>query len=232
MIKTNSIKTNARIAGFLYFLQIPLGVFGILYVPNALIVKNNLSATISKILANEFLFRLSIVSSILCALITVATAYYIFKVLRLVHATYAKIIVVMTLLVAPITILNEINHIAILLIAKSPEYQKAFSASQVEAMISFLLDLHQHGIYIIDIFFGLWLLPMGYLVIKSGYIPKIIGYLLIVTCVSYLIDFSTSLLFPNFGIILSEYTWLGEVLMVFWLLIKGVKQKEYELKVN
>jgi hypothetical protein len=228
MIKMNSIKTTARIAGFLYLLQIPLGVFGIVYVPKLLVLPENMSATVSNILANEFLFRSSIVSAILCALITVATAVFIYKVLKPVNKAYAKMIVIFTLIVAPISMLNELNNVAILLLLKNPEITTMFSTGQVQSMVSLLLDLHKYGIQIVGIFFGLWLLPMGYLVIKSNYIPKIIGYLLIVTCCGYLIDFTAFFLFPNFGIIISEYTWLGEVLMVLWLLIKGVKLEQFE----
>ena len=228
MTDSISIKRTARIAGFLYLLQIPLGILGIVYVPKQLIVANNLSATISNILYNEFLFRLSIVSAILCALVTVATAYYIHKVLKSVDSTISKAIVLFTVLVAPISILNELNNVAVLLLLKNPQNASLFSIGQLNLAVAFFLDLHEYGIKIVDIFFGLWLLPMSYLVIKSGYIPKIIGFLLIPTCLGYLIDFTTAFLLPNFGIIISDYTWLGEVLMVLWLLIIGVKQTEYD----
>lgn len=228
MIDSISIKCTARIAGFLYLLQIPLGVLGIVYVPKQLIVANNLSATVSNILANEFLFRSSIISAILCALVTVATAYYIHKVLRPVNSTIAKAIVLFTILVAPISILNELNNVAVLVLLKTPEYASMFSVDQLNLAVAFFLDLHKYGIWIVDIFFGLWLLPMSYLVINSGYIPKIIGFFLILTCLGYLIDFITAFLLPNFDIIISEYTWLGEVLMVAWLLIVGIKQTEYD----
>src|SRR5690606_23713731 len=90
------------------------------------------------------------------------------------------------------------------------------------------LEVHHYGLQIAGIFFGLWLLPMGYLVFKSTYIPKLIGILLIITSFGYLIDFATFFLYPNFPIIVSEYTWLGEVFMVLWLLIKGVNIKNFE----
>ncbi len=228
MMRTNSIKTTARIAGFLYLLQIPLGVFGIVYVPKVLMVAGNMAKTASNILANEFLFRLSIVSAILCALVTIGTAVFIYKVLKPVNNNYAKMIVLFTLIVAPITMLNELNHVAVLLLLKKTEYASLFSANQIQTLISMFFDLHKYGMQIVGIFFGLWLLPMGYLVIKSNYIPKIIGVLLIITCLGYLIDFTTFFLFPKFGIIISEYTWLGEVLMVLWLLIKGVNVEQFE----
>jgi hypothetical protein len=226
--KMTSIRTTARIAGLLYLFQIPLGVFGILYVPKGLIVTGNMALTACNILANEFLFRLSIVSAILCALVTIATALYIYKVLKYVNENYAKWILLFALIAAPMSMLNELNSIAVLLLLKSHEFGAFFTQGQLHGLISIFLDLHKYGYQIVGIFFGLWLLPMGYLVFKSTYIPKIIGVFLIVTCLGYLIDFITFFLYPHFGIIISEYTWAGEVLMVLWLLIKGVNVEKFE----
>ena len=197
-------------------------------VPNGLMVPGNMATTASNILENEFLFRLSIVSAILCALVTIATALYIYKVLRFVNENYAKWILMFALIAAPMSMLNELNSFAVLLLLKSREFATIFTPGQLHSFISFFLDLHKSGYQIIGIFFGLWLLPMGYLVFKSSYIPKVIGVFLILTCLGYLIDFTTFFLYPNFGIVISEYTWLGEVLMVFWLLIMGVNLRKFE----
>ncbi|MDI9340914.1 MAG: DUF4386 domain-containing protein [Sediminibacterium sp.] len=232
MKQIKTMKKNARLAGLLYFLQIPLGVFGIIYVPKIMTVPGNLPATISNMLQHELLFRLSIVSAILCALITVATAFYLYKVLKPVNGTIAKMIVVFALLMTPIFMLNELNHIAILLSLKMNTSTTPIPDEQIHNMVSFFLNLHQYGMQIIGIFFGLWLLPMGYLVIKSGYIPKLIGYFLLITCLAYLIDFTVFFLHPTFSIVFSEYTWLGEVMMVTWLLTKGIKEKEYEKRLQ
>lgn len=224
--KMTSLKTNARIAGLLYLLQIPLGVFGIVYVPQQLISKGNIDMTISNITQNEFLFRLSIVSAILCAFVTIGTAVFIAKTLTPVNNKYAKWIVIFTLIVAPITLVNELNNVAILHVAQN--YERSVSNEEAKTLINLFLNLHEAGIKIIDIFFGLWLLPMGYLVIKSKYIPQIIGYFLLLTCTGYLIDFTTFFLFPTVKIVVSEYVWLGEVMMVLWLLIKGINTKVFE----
>ena len=216
-----SIQKTAIITGFLYFLQIPFGTFGTIYIPKALVVLGDAAATANNILANEFLFRLSIVTAILNALLLVVTALFFYKLLKPVHKNYARLIVLFTVIVASISMLNELNNVAVLLLLKSPEYLTLFSAGQLQALISLFLNLHQYGIQIVGIFWGLWLLPMGYLVYKSNYIPKIIGIFLMITCLGYLIDFGTFFLFPNFGVVISEYTWLGEVMMVFWLLFKS-----------
>lgn len=221
----NSTRKAERVAGLLYLLQIPLGVFGIMYISKFLVKPGNVSATISNILAHESMFRLSIVSAILCALITVATAFYIYKILRNVDVTIAKTIVIFTLIVTPISLLNELNNVAVLLLIKNTTIVNSFSDTELQSMILFFLELHKYGMQIIGIFFGLWLLPMGYLVIKSNFIPKIIGVLLLITCFGYLFDFTTFFLFPEIEFVVSEYTWLGEVLMVLWLLTKGINLK-------
>jgi hypothetical protein len=218
----NSIQKIARIAGFLYFLQIPLGVFGVLYVPKALLVPGNAAATASNILANEMLFRLSIASALINPLVTIATALFLYELLKPVNKNYAAMIVVFTLVAAPIAMLNELNNVAVILLLKSPEYL------QLQGLVSVFFDLHKYGIQLVGIFWGLWLLPMGYLVFRSNYMPKIIGALLMIACFGYLIDSFTFFIFPNSGIVISTYTSsLAEILMVLWLLIKGVNVEQW-----
>lgn len=222
-----TMKNTARIAGFLYLLQIPLGVFGIMYLPKALMAGDDWQQTAGLMLAHEGLLRLSIFSAVLCALVTIATAYYIRKVLSPVNARYARAIWICTLVVTPISLLNELAHIGALLLLKSPLVLQAFSPQQVHALLSVLLQCHAYGMQLVGIFFGLWLLPMAYLVIKSTYIPRIIGYFLILTCIGYLADFTLFFLFPSARVVISEYTWPGEVMMVGWLLTKGVRGEAF-----
>jgi hypothetical protein len=223
------MKKTARIAGILYLLQIPLGIFGILYIPESIVVPDNLPATVSNILNQEFLFRLSIVSALICSLVTIATAVYLCQLLKPVHKTYARAIVLFTILAAPITMINELNHIAVLLLAQKYSSVSAWTmAPENAALFSLFLELHSYGVQITGLFFGLWLLPMGYLVIRSKYIPAVIGYFLLLTCLGYLVDFTNYFLFPQLHLVVSEYTWVGEVMMVMWLLLKGVKQIEYD----
>lgn len=222
-----SMKKTARIAGLFYLLQIPLGVFGIMYIPKALIVPGDWQQTSDNILSNEFMFRLSMVSAILCAFVTVITAIYIRKVLAPVNPRYAKAIYVFALLVVPITLINELSNAGVLLLVKHSLGSQAFTPSQIQELVSVLLSVHAFGMQLIGIFFGLWLLPMGYLVITSTYIPRIIGYFLLLTFVGYILDFVFFFLLPSVPVVLSEFTWLGEVMMVSWLLAKGVKEEAF-----
>src|SRR4051812_30057626 len=88
-----TIKKTARNAGLLYLLQIPLGVFGIMYAQKGIIVTGNFDETLNNILNNEFLFRWSIVSAILTAIVTVFTALWLYKVLRLTNKAHARLMV-------------------------------------------------------------------------------------------------------------------------------------------
>ncbi len=225
--KTNPNKT-ARMAGFLYLLLIPLGIFGMLYVPNTLFVPGDIAATVRNIMANQTLFRVSIVSALLTQLVQIFVVLYLYKVLKPVNKNYASLMVVFILVAVPIAMLNELNQFAVLLLLNGTDYLKFFTTDQMYALVNLLLDLRQSGIFVAQIFWGLWLFPMGYLTFKSGFLPKIIGALLIVACFGYLIDSFIFFFVPGFGIEFSEYTFVGELLMTLWLLIKGVNVEQWK----
>ena len=81
----------------------------------------------------------------------------------------------------------SLTEFAALLLLSGADYLTAFTADQLHALVMFFLDLHEYGVFIASIFCGLWLLPLGYLVFKSGYIPRILGVLLMIGCFGYLI---------------------------------------------
>jgi hypothetical protein len=222
--KAGGIKKTARIAGLIYFLQIPLGIFGIMYVQQGIVVPGSLDETVNNILNHEFLFRLSVISAILAAIVTVFTALWLYKVLSKVNKTHAMLMVLFAAIAAPITIVNELNHLGVLVITKGSAQQ----ILQQEPTLWLFLDLHRYGVHIATLFWGLWLLPMGYLVFKSTYIPKVIGVLLVIGGIGYVADFVTFLLLPDLKFAVSEYTFIGEVAMVIWLLTKGINEKKYE----
>ena len=120
-----------------------------------------------------------------------------------------------------------LNQVAVLLLINGSGYLSVFEAGQLQALVLFFLNMHTAGYLIAQIFFGLWLLPLGYLVYKSGFMPKIVGILLIAACVGYLIDVFTYFLIPNFGVTIGEYTFIGELVMLLWLLIKGVNVEKW-----
>ncbi|MFV2061741.1 MAG: DUF4386 domain-containing protein [Gammaproteobacteria bacterium] len=219
---------TARIAGLLYVLLIPLGVFGIMYIPSTLIVPGDAAATASKIIANESAFRFSIVSALLTQLVNLWLVLFLYKLLKPVNKNYAVLMVVFIMVAVPIAMVNELNNIAVLMLLSNHEYLSEFSSQQLQALVPFFLDLHESGINLAGIFWGLWLFPMGYLVYKSGFIPKLIGVLLVIACVGYLLDSFIYFIIPNVGFAFSEYLFFGEIAISFWLLIKGVDIAQWE----
>ena len=216
MINLRLDHKTERLAGLLYLSLVPLGIFGILYVPSSLIVPDNIATTISNIIENETLFRWSIISALVVQLINSILVLLLFKIFMHTNKAMAALMVIFSLLAVPIAFLNEINNLAVL--------QLLDQANESQQLISVFLNLHHQGIIIAQVFWGLWLFPLGYLVYQSGFMPKFIGILLIIGCLGYVIDSFTLILLPQFKITFSEFTFLGEVIFPLWLLIKGINK--------
>jgi hypothetical protein len=208
MKPTNRI---ARQSGLLYLLLIPFGVFGILYVPSQLIVEDNITASINNIIGNQFLFRASIASALVTQILQILLVLALYQLLKSVNKKVALLMVISILVAVPIAMLNELNHFAVLLSLDNAEQANLF------------LGLHEYGVNIAQIFWGIWLFPMGYLVYKSGFLPKFIGVLLMIGCFGYLIDSFAVFFDLDLKIVFSEFTFIGEVVLPVWLLVKGVK---------
>ena len=182
-------------------------------------------------MASESLFRLSIVIALIVQLVNVLLVLVLCKLLKPVNKNHAVLMVIFFLVSVPITMLNELNQFAALLLSSGADYLTVFTADQLQALVPLFLGLHEHGINIAGIFWGLWLFPMGYLVFKSGYIPRILGVLLIIAGFGYLIDSFTFYLLPNLYATISQFiqfTLFGELLLPLWLLIKGVNVEQWE----
>lgn len=147
-------------------------------------------------------------SDLVAATVHIFLALPLYKLLKSVNKNQAVLMVILALVGVPIAMLNMLNHFAALLLLSGADYLTAFTADQLQALVMFFLDLLDHGFFIDFIPWGLWLFPLGYLVFKSGYIPRILGVLLIIAGIGYLIDFVTLFLFPNF-ITIREFCLLG-----------------------
>ncbi len=226
--KTNSINKTARVAGFLYLLVAIFGAFSILYVPSTLIVPGDAATTVNNIMASESLFRLGFVSGLIAQTVQILLVLVLHQLLKPVNKNHALLMVIFALVGIPIAMLNLLNQSVTLLLLSGADYLTVFTADQLHAQVMLFLDLQEHGVFIASIFWGLWLLPLGYLVFKSGYIPRILGVLLIIGGLGYLIDFVIFFLFPNFNATISQFTFLGELLLPLWLLIKGVNVELWE----
>jgi hypothetical protein len=221
-------RTSARAAALLYILVGITGAFGIAVVPKLLIVPGDPAATADRILASEWIFRLGIAGELVNA---VALIFLVLALQRLFRGTdewLASLMVIFVLASIPISFANELNALAALGVLSFPDILSPFDTRQVAALSSLFLRLHSLGFGINSIFWGLWLLPLGLLVIKSGFASRAVGALVILAGGEYVVASFASLLVLPFRDVVSSAAviveGIGEVSMIVWLLIAGAKR--------
>jgi len=223
----SKLKT-ARIAGLLYLTVVLTGIFHLMYVPSRLIDWKHPSETVSNIVAHETLFRFGVVAGIVCYIAFLLLPLALYKLLSDVHKTYAVLMVTLAVVSVPITLVNMLNKFDVLTLISQADYLQSLTPEQVQTQVLQCLDEYRNGNQLASVFWGLWLFPFGYLVFKSGFLPKVLGVLLMAGCVGYIINFLCGFIYPPFddSIIASLLTIpgsLGEIGITLWLLIKGVK---------
>ena len=221
-----SINRTARRAGALYLALMPFGFFGIIYVPSVLLVSGDAAITSRNIMASEWLFRSGTVSLLISQVVFIFLVLELYRLLKPVNKDHAVLMVVLALLAVPIAFLNEVNHLAVLRLLANAD-NGAFTASQLQAQAMLFLDMRENGIQVTLVFWGLWLLPFGFLVFRSGFLPRLLGVLLVIAGASYVIDTGTRILSPGLPTI-SQFTFVGELLFTLWLLIKGVNVERWQ----
>lgn len=217
----HSIRSLSIITGVTYLSMIPFGILGILYVPNSLLVMDDMGATIHMIQSHMQMFHLSIFASIVVQLIQILLVLMLYKLLNHASKTAGILMIAFILPAVSIAILNEANYLSISSLLSGSAYTTHFTPEYMQGLVGLLLEKHKAGVMIAQIFWGIWLFPMGYLAYRSGYIPRIIGVLLMIGCFGYLMDSLLYILNFPIGITISEYTFIGEVLLPIWLIAKA-----------
>jgi hypothetical protein len=220
------LKKAARIAGAIYLSMVVTGPFSLIYVPNKLIVRGNAVATADNILAHETMFRLAILADLVGSVIFICLALALYRLLSSVNKTWAGLMVAFVLISAAVGFLNTINNIAALTLFRGADFLTAFDKPQRDALGMLFIRLHSQGIFINEIFWGLWLFPFGLLVFRSGFLPRFIGVWLMINCFGWLALSITALFFPTYygtAFQWSQPILFGELAIMLWLLIRGAK---------
>ena len=227
---TTEIKAKqrtAKIAGWLYLVLAITGGFGIMYVPSSILVMGDAEATANNIINSKLGFSLSIISNLVSQVIFVFLVLALSRLFKGINQKYNKLMVALVIVSVPITFINMLNLMGAQMLVSGADYLNVFETNQLNALAVFFIELYKNGIVIVEIFWGLWLFPFGYLVYKSGFIPKILGAFLILGCFSYMTESLVGLLNPELKEIISPFLMmplaLGEISMVLWLVIKSVK---------
>ena len=217
---------RARVAGFLYLFANLFAPFTLLYLPSRFIVRGDAAVTAGNIMASESLFRLGIAGNLFNSIANIFLVLALYQLLKVVNKNTASLMVIFSLAAVPIAMLNELTQLAVLQLLSGADYLKVYPTDQLQALAYLFLRLHSQGLNIAQIFWGLWLFPMGYLVFKSGFLPRILGVLLMIGCFGYVIQSFAVFLGYNVSIIFIT-SW-GELLFLLWLLIKGVNAEQWE----
>ncbi|MGH8075735.1 MAG: DUF4386 domain-containing protein [Lysobacter sp.] len=222
-------KPIARTAGLLYLIVVLTGLFSLAYVPSQINVPGDAFATVRNIAASESLFRLGIVAGLICYTAFLMLPFALYKLLSPVGKNAVVLMVVFVVVSVPISFVNLLNKLDVLSLMSGADYLQVYTTEQLHAQVMQSLDAYRNGMLVSKIFWGLWLLPFGYLVYKSGFLPRVFGILLMAGCFGYLMDFFGTALVAGYPeSIIASYANLpgtfGEIGICLWLLIVGIRE--------
>jgi hypothetical protein len=216
----------ARVAGAVYLSMVVTAPFSLIYIPRALIVRGNATATANNILAHETLFRLGIVADLITSVIFICLVLALYRLFSGVNQTHASLMVALVLVSAAVGFINVVNNIAALTLFRGADFLAVLDKPQRDALGMLFIRLHGQGTVINEIFWGLWLFPFGVLVMRSRFLPRILGAWLIINGFAYVVLSLTGLLLPQYTDKVYNIAFpvlFGEMAIMLWLLIKGAK---------
>jgi len=222
----NSINKTATMAGVSYLIFIVTSVIAGLF---GRFVFADAPATVNQIIAHESLFRFGFVISLFSVVFFLLAAWALYVLLKPVNKNMALLFLLFNLGGFVIWCLSTLNLFSSLILLSGTDYLKVFQPDQLQAQAMLFINLYKNGSTIAQIPYGVWLLPLGYLVFKSGFLPKILGILLIVDFFGQLIFVFQRFLLPSYEIIsypCSAVGFIAELGLTLWLLVKGVKDQK------
>jgi hypothetical protein len=228
MENINESKKIARIAG-IWYLVLGIGAGYSWMFNTGVYVNGNAALTAQNIVQSGFQYIVAIVFGIIGQIGFIFLGLTLYRLFKQVNENISKTMLTLVLVSIPVMFINIIIETGVWTVLKKPEYLNVFSEEQIQSIAMALFNLYFLGVHIVEIFWGLWLFPFGYLVYKSNFFPKVLAILLTLSGLSYCIDSLSYLVNPIFftriANILSIPETIGEVAILLWLLIKGVSVK-------
>ena len=225
----NTTQKAARIAGLLYLIYIVVHVFADVIGRSKLIVYGDAATTARNIMASAGQFQIGFIMDLLAAVLFLLTAWALYVLLQRVNKNLALLFLLLNLGGVAIQCASDLFLPASQLLLSGANYAKVFPADQLQALAMSFLYLYKNGFMIAQIFYGAWLFPLGYLVFKSGFLPRILGIVLMIHCCTWLMTSLQFFLFPGFTAI-TYVSWplgfMAEFGLTVWLLVKGAKEQK------
>ena len=225
----NTNRKTARMAGFLYFIYMVIHISSDVIGRSKLIVLGDAAATAQNIMASEWQFRIGFIGDLIAAVLFALTAWALYVLLKPVNRNLALLFLLLNLGGVAIQCASDLNLFASLLVLSGADYLKVFQTDQLQALAMLFLYVYKNGFMISQIFYGAWLFPLGYLVFKSGFLPRILGIVMMIHCVGWLMTSLEFFLFPGFEVMhyLSyPLGFISEFGLTLWLLIMGAKDQK------
>jgi hypothetical protein len=223
-----TLKREARIAGLIYLALTLIAPFRLIYIPGALFVHGNAAATANNIATHELLFRLGMFGDLLTGVISLLLTFTLYHLFKGVDKKWAALMFVFGFMDTPLYFFNVLNDVAALVVVTGGDFMASFDTTQRNALMTLFLRLHGEMIACAEMFWGLWLFPLALLVIRSRFLPRFLGYWLILNGLAYLALCVAGVVFPAYEDLVSQAALplqLGEVVFVLWLVIMGARPR-------
>lgn len=220
----------SRVAGLVYLVVVVTGLFSLAYVPSRLAGPGGSQAAFQRIVSSEPLFRYGIASFLVNQVAFLVLPLVLFRLLRPVNRDVAVLMVPLAVVSVPISLASVVNELDVLSLLADSGYHSTIPPASLAAMAGQSLEAYHNGLLVSSLFWGLWLLPFGYLVLKSGFLPKILGIILMLGCLGYTIHVFGQLLVPRYSETLIADLALkpaavGEIGSSLWLLLVGGRKR-------
>jgi uncharacterized protein DUF4386 len=224
-----TISKNARVAGLLYIVASVIGFVRLGYVPKMLFVHANPAATANNIAAHELLFRLGMLCYVFGATVWLFVPLALYRLLSSVNRTLAVLMVILgSLMQVPLFFANSVTDAGALLLARGGDFVSVFDKPQRDALMTLFLNLHHQVDVANELWWGIWLLPFGVLVYRSGFLPRLLGVLLILACCGWVALSITAFMAPSYeatAFTMAQPFVQAEIVTMLWLAILGARER-------
>ena len=224
----STLTQQSRRAGWIYLLSGFSAPFGLIYVPGRIVAAGDATATAEHLRASEMLLRLGIASELVTAALFLSVALVLYRLLKPVDAGHARAMVVLYAVAVPISFVNVLFELAALQFAQGAPYMMAFDPAQRDALAMLCMKLHGQGLMLAEVFWGLWLLPMGMLVFRSGWFPRALGVWLVANGVAYVLVSAVGIVAPQYSAVIRPFALpiqFGELAFMLWCIVVGARPK-------
>ena len=225
---TNQLRKTARLAGLLFLFWILTGFYDMFFVSPKIFVTGDHAASAQNILTHELLFRTSIFSGLITSTIWLLLVLVFYRLFKPVNENYAKLLVALVVVQIPVAFIKGGLSITTLMVLKG-EVLMSFELSQRQDLAMLFLKINDYIVLALELFWGLWLFPLAILVYQSNFIPRLLGIWLLINGIVYVLLSFTSIVFPLYKDMVFAVgmpAMFGELVLMLWLLIKGIRVKE------